>query len=152
MKIAIGCDENAVAMKEAIKEHLTTRGFSWEDFGCQAHEKILYPEIAHALAKSIASQEYERGILLCGTGLGMAIAANKVPGVRAATCHDMYSAERCRKSNDAQIITMGSQVIGLELAKKLVDVWLDSEFAGGRSKPKVDAIKELDELYRRLPE
>ena len=93
--------------------------------------------------------EGERGVLVCGTGIGMAIVANKVPGVRAAQAHDLYSAERARKSNDAQIITLGALVVGPELAKALIDVWLRSEFGGGRSAPKVAKINAVDERYRR---
>lgn len=89
-------------------------------------------------------------LLVCGTGIGMAIVANKVPGVRAACCHDPYSAERARKSNDAQVITMGAQVVAPALAMSLLDIWLQSEFAGGRSTPKVDKIKALDQRYRRV--
>ncbi|HEY8392698.1 MAG TPA: ribose 5-phosphate isomerase B [Capillibacterium sp.] len=149
MKIAIGCDENGYEMKEAIKAHLTELGVEYDDLGCGKDEKVLYPEIAHRVAVSIMEGKYDRGILICGTGLGMAITANKVPGIRAATCHDVYSAERARKSNNAQIITFGAQVIGTVLANKLVDVWLASEFAGGRSQPKVDLIDEIDRRYRK---
>ncbi|HHW12884.1 MAG TPA: ribose 5-phosphate isomerase B [Firmicutes bacterium] len=149
MRIAIGCDENGYEMKEAIKAHLEQRGVEYEDMGCGAGETVLYPEIARRVAVSIMEGKFDRGILICGTGLGMAIVANKIPGVRAATCHDVYSAERARKSNNAQIITFGAQVIGNVLATKLVDVWLDSEFAGGRSKPKVDLIDEIDREFRK---
>lgn len=149
MKIAIGCDENGYAMKEAIKEHLREIGADFDDLGCYEKEKVLYPEIAHKVATSIAEGKHDRGILICGTGLGMAITANKVPGIRAATCHDVYSAERAVKSNNAQIITFGAQVIGPVLAIKLLDAWLNSEFAGGRSKPKVELIEEIDYRYRR---
>ncbi len=148
-KIAIGCDENGFEMKEAIKAHLTELGVEYEDYGCGPGETVLYPEIARRVAVSIMEGKHERGILICGTGLGMAITANKIPGVRAATCHDVYSAERARKSNNAQIITFGAQVIGTVLANKLVDAWLASEFAGGRSKPKVDLIDEIDREFRR---
>lgn len=148
MKIAIGCDENGYEMKEAIKAHLDELGVEYADLGCGKDEQVLYPEIAHRVAVSIMEGKYDRGILICGTGLGMAITANKIPGIRAATCHDVYSAERARKSNNAQIITFGAQVIGTVLANKLVDVWLASEFAGGRSQPKVDLIDEIDCQYR----
>ena len=149
MKVAIGCDENAYEMKEAIKAHLTELGVEYEDMGCDKGEKTLYPEIARRVAVSIMDGRHERGILVCGTGLGMAITANKIPGVRAATCHDVHSAERARKSNNAQIITFGAQVIGTVLANKLVDVWLASEFAGGRSQPKVDLVDQIEQEYRK---
>jgi ribose 5-phosphate isomerase B len=150
MRVAIGCDENGYEMKEAIKKHLQGLGVEYEDFGCEdKNDKTMYPEIAHRVAASIMEGKHDRGILICGTGLGMAITANKVPGVRAATCHDIYSAERARKSNNAQIITFGAQVIGTVLAIQLLDAWLNSEFAGGRSKPKVDLMEEIDRKYRR---
>ena len=99
---------------------------------------MLYPDVAVKVAEAVARGEYERGILVCGTGIGMAIAANKVPGIRAAVCHDPFSTERSRKSNNAQIMCMGERVIGVELAKYLVDIWLECEFAGGGSAPKVE--------------
>jgi ribose 5-phosphate isomerase B len=147
MGIAIGCDQNAYELKIIITKHLGKIGIEYTDFGCYEGEDVLYPDVAHTVAKAIADGTYDRGILLCGTGLGMAITANKVPGVRAATCHDIFSAERARKSNDAQIITMGAQVIGPELAKMLIDAWLASEFQGGRSKAKVDLMNKIDAIY-----
>lgn len=149
MRVAIACDENGYEMKEAIKAHLTELGVEYDDLGRGKDEDVLYPEIARRVAVSIMEGKHDRGILICGTGLGMAITANKIPGIRAATCHDVYSAERARKSNNAQIITFGAQVIGTVLANKLVDVWLESEFAGGRSQPKVDLIDEIDRQYRK---
>lgn len=151
MKIAIGCDEAALDMKNIIKVHVQKMGHELLDFGVFDATPVLYPDIAVAVGKSVSSGECERGILLCGTGIGMAIAANKVPGIRAATCHDPYSAQRAQKSNNAQIMTMGSRVIGLELAKNLVDIWLDSEFQGGGSEPKVDKIMYWErELHQQL--
>ncbi len=148
MKIAIGCDENAFELKESIKAHLSELGIEYEDYGAAEGEDVLYPEIARRVAHSIMEGKHERGILVCGTGLGMAITANKIPGVRAATCHDIYSAERARKSNNAQIITFGAQVIGPVLVNKLLDIWLESDFAGGRSQPKVDLVDEIEKRYR----
>jgi len=147
MSIAIGCDHNGFRLKELIKEHLKSLGRDAEDYGVYSEEPVDYPDIAIKVAEAIAQGRHERGILICGTGLGMAIAANKVPGVYAAPCHDPYSSERARKSNNAQIMTMGAQVIAPELAKSLVDVWLNSEFQGGRSQPKVDKIKNIEEKY-----
>ena len=147
MSIAIGCDHNGFRLKELVKEHLKSLGRDVEDYGVHSEEPVDYPDIAIKVAEAIAQGRHERGILICGTGLGMAIAANKVPGVYAAPCHDPYSSERARKSNNAQIMTMGAQVIAPELAKSLVDVWLNSEFQGGRSQPKVDKIKNIEEKY-----
>ncbi len=100
----------------------------------------MYPDIAVEVARAIKAGKHERGILICGTGIGMSISANKVPGIRAAQCHDTYSAERARKSNNAQIISLGARVIGVELAKTIVSAWLESEFDGGNSAPKVERI------------
>ena len=140
MAIAIGCDEAAFELKELLKGELLRQGYEVEDFGTFGGEPVLYPDIAFAAATSIAEGRNHRGVLLCGTGIGMAISANKVPGVRAAQCHDAYSAERARKSNDAQVLTIGARVVGPELAKSILQVWLASEFEGGRSAPKVERI------------
>lgn len=148
MKLAIGCDEAAYELKVAIERHLDEIGVEYEDFGAEEGEVILYPDVAVKVAEAVAKGEYERGILVCGTGIGMAITANKVPGIRAAVCHDPFSAERARKSNDAQIMCMGERVIGEELAKCLVDIWLKCDFSGGGSAPKVARIKEYEEKYR----
>lgn len=149
MKIVIGCDNLAVGLKEKIKKHLEEKGVDFVDIGVKEDETTDYPEIALEAAERVASNEFDRGILICGTGLGMAIAANKVPGVRAATVADVYSAERAMKSNNAQIITMGTLTVGPELAKMLVDAWLNSEFQGGRSLPKVEKINNIDTKYRK---
>lgn len=148
MKLVIGCDEAAFALKEVIKEYLIEKGIEIDDYGTHdADEKVLYPDVAVKVAQSVSEGKYERGILLCGTGIGMAISANKVPGIRAAVCHDVYSTERSRKSNDAQIMCMGARVIGPELAKSLVDTWLNCDFAGGGSKDKVDKIAEYEHCF-----
>jgi ribose 5-phosphate isomerase B len=148
LPVAIGCDEAAFEMKEAIKEYAKSLGYDIKDYGVYDKNPVLYPDIAVKVAQAVAEGKHERGILLCGTGIGMAISANKVPGIRAAQCHDPYSAERARKSNNAQIMTMGARVIGIELAKSLVAIWLTSEFQGGRSKPKVDRIMEYEKKFR----
>jgi ribose 5-phosphate isomerase B len=148
-RIALGSDHNGFGLKEIIRAHLQTLGRETEDYGVHSETPVDYPDIAQKVAEAIAQGRHDRGILICGTGLGVAIAANKVPGVYAATCHDPYSAERARKSNNAQIMTMGAQVIGAELAKALVAIWLNSEFQGGRSQPKVDKIIKIEEKYLR---
>jgi ribose 5-phosphate isomerase B len=151
MQIAIGADEAAFDLKEILKAWLTGKGVEVVDYGAFDKSPVLYPDIAVKVAEAIAAGKHPRGILMCGTGIGMAITANKVPGVRAATCHDTYSAERARKSNDAQILTMGARVIGPELAKTIVDAWLKSEFEGGGSTAKVERMVAYDEKYRRTP-
>jgi len=148
MNIAIGCDEAAVELKESIKLYIMEKGYKVTDYSVNDDEKpALYPDIAVKASKSIAGGENERGILFCGTGIGMAISANKVPGIRATVCHDTYSSERAIRSNNAQIITMGARVIGVELAKKVVDAWLESTFDGGKSLPKVNKIIEYEKQF-----
>jgi ribose 5-phosphate isomerase B len=137
--IAIGSDEAGYELKGQIEGLLREEGYEVTDFGCHSPEPVDYPDVAYALARAVARGEHERGILICGTGIGMAMTANKVRGVRAAQVHDQYSAERSRKSNYAQIMTMGARVIGPELAKALVRTWLASE-PEPRSAPKVAKI------------
>jgi ribose 5-phosphate isomerase B len=137
-KIAIGCDPNATDLKEAVKQQLTDLGYEYEDYGS---DDPIYANVAIKVAEQVAAGVHERGILICGTGIGMSIAANKVPGAYAALCADAYSAERSVKSNNANIMTMGSQVTGPELAKSLVKIWMASEYIpGGRSQPKIQRI------------
>lgn len=145
-RIALGNDDAAAALRELLADHLRACGFEVDLYGPGPGETGQdYPDVAVAVANRIAAGEYERGLLLCGTGIGMAIAANKVPGVRAAQAADTYSAERARKSNDAQILTIGARTVGPELARSIVDAWLASEFEAGRSAPKVAKLKALDE-------
>lgn len=148
MKIALGCDEAGLPLMDVIREYLNEKQIEVADYGVHSVDPVDYPDIAVQASEAVAAGECERAILVCGTGIGMSITANKVPGVRAALCHDTYSAERARKSNDAQVITMGARVIGSELAKKIIEVWLESDFAGGRSTPKVDKMNAVDERYR----
>jgi ribose 5-phosphate isomerase B len=139
-KIAIGCDPAAVELKEIIKDHLSELGYDFVDFGS---DDPIYANVAFEVAEAVARGEHERGILLCGTGIGMCIAANKVPGAYAALCSDAYSTERSRKSNDANIMTLGAQVTGYQLAKTLVTIWMNFEFTPGtRSEPKVQRIHQ----------
>ncbi len=142
--IAIGADEAGYDLKQIVSAHLTASGFEVDDFGVHSKDPVLYPDIALAVAQSVASGTFDRGILICGTGIGVCITANKIPGIRAAVCHDSYSAQRARKSNDCQIMTLGARVVGEELAKNLVDIFLDSEFEPARSAAKVDRINEIE--------
>ena len=137
-KIAIGCDPNATDLKEVVKQQLTELGYEYEDYGS---DDPIYANVAIKVAEQVAAGVHDRGILICGTGIGMCIAANKVPGAYVALCSDAYSTERSIKSNNANIMTMGSQVTGPELAKSLVKIWMASEYvAGGRSQPKIQRI------------
>jgi ribose 5-phosphate isomerase B len=145
-KIAVGADGAATQLKSVLIEYLEDNGYEVEDYGSEA-VGVDYPDVAVEVAEAVAAGEHDRAILCCGTGLGMSITANKVPGVRAAQCHDVYSAERARKSNNAQVLTMGARVIGPELAKTVLQAWLESEFAGGGSAPKVAKMEEIDRRY-----
>ncbi len=144
MKLVIGCDEAGLELKNAMVEHLREMGHDISDFGVYDETPILYPEKAFEVANAVVTGEYERGILVCGTGIGMAIAANKVKGIRAAVCHDIYSAERASCSNDAKIATFGARVVGVGTALKLLDVWLENSFAGNGSEMKVAQIAKYD--------
>lgn len=148
MKIAIGCDEMGFELKQVLIARLKEKNIEFTDFGSFENEKVLYPSIAEKVALEVKNNDYDRGILICGTGIGMAITANKIHGIRAAQIHDSYSAERARKSNDAHIMTMGALVIGPSLAVSLLDTWLDSDFLGGRSQAKVDLMEEIDQKNR----
>ena len=148
MKIAIGCDHLGAPLKEEIVEFLRERKLDFHDYGVSRQDKVDYPDIAERVAKAIQQGEFDRGILICGTGIGMAIAANKVPGIRAAVVHDPYSAERSRKSNDAQVMAMGALIVGPKLAQSLVSIWLDSEFQGGDSARKVQKINDIEKRHR----
>jgi ribose 5-phosphate isomerase B len=144
MRVAFDCDDDGMPLKQVIMQHLHDLGVEAVDLDLLAQRKVDYPDIGHNLAKRVAAKDFERGILVCGTGLGMAIVANKVAGVFAGTCHDVYSAERLCKSNAAQVLTLGARVIGPELAKTVVSAWIRSEFEGGRSLPKVERMKQLE--------
>ena len=145
--IALGCDEAAFNLKETVRSYLEKQGHTIKDYGVYNTEPSLYPNIALEASSAVADGQHERAILMCGTGIGMAITANKVPGIRAAVCHDVYSAERARKSNDCQVMALGARVVGEEYAKRLVDAWLDSDFEGGKSAAKVERIKEIEQEF-----
>ena len=145
--VLLGCDEAALQLKEIIKAHLEAQNVNVIDYGVHTSDPVDYPDIALAVATDVAAKKSDRAILICGTGIGMAITANKVPGVYAAQAHDTFSAERARKSNNAQVLTMGARVIGPELAKMIVDAWMRSEFAGGGSARKVEKIQKIEQSH-----
>lgn len=147
-KVIIGTDHLGLPLKNAIAEHLRAKGHEVEDIGVHDDSPVDYPDVAVDLAKRVSKGEFERGILICGTGAGMAITANKVPGVRAVAVNDPYTAERAIASNNAQVITMGALVTGTNVAKMLVDIWLANEFQGGGSARKVDKMNQIDASFR----
>jgi ribose 5-phosphate isomerase B len=147
MKVAIGCDHLGLPLKREIVKLLQERTIDFQDFGVCTPDNVDYPDIAERVAEAIQRSEFDRGILVCGTGIGMAIAANKVPGIRAAVVHDPYSAERSRGSTNAQIMAMGSLVVGPQLARMLTAIWLDSEFEGGDSARKVGKISQIERQF-----
>jgi len=144
MILAIGSDHGGFELKEEVKKHLEKRGIEYKDFGCYSPESIDYPVIAEAVGKAIASGEYERGLLFCGTGVGISMAANKIKGIRAACCDDYFSVKHTRLHNDANILCMGGRVVGPGLACELVDIFIDTEFEGGRHARRVGLIAELE--------
>lgn len=144
MKIALGSDHGGIDLKIAVAEHLIKKGYEVVDYGTDSHESCDYPMIALPLAKDVAAGNPPLGILICGTGIGIGMAANKVPGVRAALCHDVFSARATRQHNDANILTMGQRVIGVGLALAIVDAFLESEFEGERHLRRVAQMSAIE--------
>jgi len=149
-KLIIGSDHIGLPLKIQIRNYLSEKGYQVDDIGTNSDQPVDYPDIAEMLANQVSNGNYDRGVLICGTGAGMAIVANKVPNVRAVAVYDPYTAERAKASNNAQVITLGSQITGVEVAKKLIDIWLAAEFVGGRSAPKVEKMEAIDQKYRTI--
>ena len=145
MKIAIGCDHGAFALKNKLVAHLTAQGHEVLDFGTHTNASCDYPEFAAAAAKAVASGECEKGIVLCTTGIGASIAANKVKGIRCALCHEPWSAEMTRRHNNANMIAIGAGVTGTNLAERIVDAFLNTEFEGGRHQRRIDKVMALED-------
>ena len=144
MKIALGCDHGGYELKQHLKMVLEKLGHEAEDFGCSSKESCDYPVYAEAVSRAVVSGECERGILICGTGIGISIAANKIKGIRAANCADCYSAEYTRRHNDANVLALGARTVGSGLAMKIVDTFLSASFEGGRHAQRVEMIRELE--------
>lgn len=149
MKIAIASDHGGFRLKGEVIRLLRESGIEFKDFGTFSEEPVDYPDIALAVAEAVRSGEFERGVLCCGTGIGVAVVANKVPGIRAAQCHDTFSARASREHNDANILTMGQRVIGPGLARDVVKAWLQAEFQGGRHARRVEKIRAIEQKYSR---
>ena len=142
--IAIACDHGALALKEAIKKHLDERGLAYKDFGTYTAESCDYPDYVAPAARAVASGECDRGIVLCTTGIGVSIAANKIKGIRCALLSDKMSARLTRQHNDTNMMAMGGGVVGEMLALEIVDTWLDTEFQGGRHQRRIDKVMALE--------
>lgn len=140
-KIAIGSDHGGYALKEQVAVFLKEKGCEFKDFGCFDAEPVDYPVIAREIAVSVAKGDFDKGIIICGSGLGVCIAANKVKGIRATNCNDLYCAEMSRRHNDANVLTMGGRVVSKELALKIVELWLNTEFEGGRHQKRVNMLE-----------
>ncbi|MDQ0244878.1 ribose 5-phosphate isomerase B [Bacillus fengqiuensis] len=144
MKVAIASDHGGVNIRKEIVALMEEMGVEYEDLGCECTTSVDYPDYAIPVAEKVVSGEVDRGILICGTGIGMSIAANKVKGVRCALVHDMFSAQATREHNDSNILAMGERVIGPGLAREIAKIWLTTEFQGGRHENRVNKIKEYE--------
>ena len=142
--IAIGCDHIGYELKLQVIEHLIKKGYEVKDFGANSSERCDYPVYGYKVAKAVAKGECDRGILICGTGVGISLSANKVKGIRAVVCSEPYSAQLSRKHNNTNILAIGARVVGLELAKMIVDCWLDAKFEGGRHQKRIDMITDIE--------
>ncbi|MEG6617452.1 ribose 5-phosphate isomerase B [Peptococcaceae bacterium 1198_IL3148] len=151
MKLAIGSDHAGFELKAAVIEYLNKEYPAIEvmDKGTYSNDSVDYPDLGLAVAEAVANGEAEKGILICGTGIGISIAANKVPGIRAANCHDKYTAQMCRQHNDANIMAFGSRVISKETAMEMVKTYLETDYAGGRHACRVEKITEIEQKYCR---
>ena len=143
--IAIGSDHAALALKEEIKAYLIEKGYQVQDFGAFGLERVDYCDFGFKVGEAVARGEYEKGVLFCGSGVGISISANKVKGIRAVVCSEPYSAKLSREHNDTNILALGARVVGIGLAKMIVDVWLETEFEGGRHAGRVDKIAHYEQ-------
>ncbi len=149
MRIAVAGDHGGFRLKEEVLALLRESGMEYKDFGTFTEDAVDYPDIALAVAEAVREGDFDRGVLCCGTGIGVAIAANKVPGIRAAQCHDTFSARAAREHNDANILTMGQRVIGPGLARDIVTTWLQAQFQGGRHMRRLDKVCLIEKKYNR---
>lgn len=145
MRIAIGSDHAGFQLKQALVDALKEKGHSYEDFGCHDTSPVDYPDIGVAVAKAVAQGQFQCGVLICGTGIGMCIAANKVKGIRAALCHDTFCARMSREHNDANVLCLGARAIGQGVAQDILQAFLSSQFQGGRHATRVEKLNRLDE-------
>lgn len=147
MKIAIGSDHGGYALKEVIKKQLIDEKIEFEDVGCDSEASVDYPVYGQKVAEAVAFGDCDRGIAICGTGVGISIAVNKVPGIRGSLCTNEYMAEMTRRHNDSNVLVLGGRVLGTDLAQNIVKTWLHTEFEGGRHQRRIDMITEIEKKY-----
>ncbi len=152
MKIAIASDHGGFNLKNKIIEFLEAEKIAYQDFGVNGNQTVDYPDFGEKVALAVVSGEFDKGICICGTGIGIGIAANKVPGIRAALCHDTFSARASREHNDANILCMGERVIGTGVALEIVKVWLEAEFAGNRHSLRLQKLAQIEKKYATIQE
>jgi ribose 5-phosphate isomerase B len=152
MRLAIGCDHRGLNLKQAVTSLLTEMGHQYEDFGCYDATAVDYPDIARKVAAAVCRGEFDRGILICSTGIGMSMAANKVPGARAAVCQELFTARRAREHNDANVLCLGENVVGQGLAREIVRVFLSTEFEGGRHSRRLEKLHAMESGVTATPE
>jgi ribose 5-phosphate isomerase B len=150
-KIAIASDHGGFDLKETVKAHLLNDGWEIDDLGPSNEDSVDYPDYGIKLAEIIANKKVERGIIICGTGVGMSIVVNRFPGIRGTLCSDIYTAKMCREHNDSNILIMGGRVIGKGLASEIVDIWLNTAFEGGRHQRRLDKINKIDANLKSKP-
>ncbi len=147
MRIALGSDHGGYELKEYVKKYLDNKGIEYTDYGTNSSESVDYPEFGQKVAEVVKEGKCDRGIVCCGTGIGISISANKVPGIRCALCSDCYSARMSREHNNANVLALGARVIGRDVALEIVDIWLKTEFQGGRHEKRLNKILEIENKY-----
>ncbi len=147
MKIGVGSDHGGYYLKEELKEYMKELGIDVVDFGTNSTDSVDYPDYGEIVAKAVANKEVDRGLVICGTGIGISLAANKVKGIRCALCGDVYSAKMSRAHNNANMIALGGRVVGVDLAKEILQAYLSTEFEGGRHERRVDKINDIEDRF-----
>ena len=147
MKIALGCDHGGICLKPTVIEVLEERGIEYVDYGTYDESSVDYPDYGEKAAEAVSQGVCDKGVILCGTGIGISIAANKVKGIRAAVCHDVFTATMAAEHNNANILAMGGRIVTPELARQMLEAWLDTEFGGGRHEKRVAKIMAIEAKY-----
>lgn len=147
-RIAIASDHAGYDLKETVSNYLLKNGWEVEDMGPHNSDSVDYPDYGLKVAKGVANHEFERGIVICGTGIGMSIVVNRLPGIRGTLCYDLYTAKLCREHNDSNILILGGRVVGKGLTEEILKTWLETQFAGGRHIKRLEKIKQIDRMIK----